>query len=96
MSRTCDCAVPNLATRHGDWREDCLVSCSALLLVGVFFCRHVVVRLWRSAFVDLIGDAWRCQLVPDFFVRTSQGARLLLLDASTGVTREALATVARR
>ena len=23
MSRTCDCAVVCLATRHGDWREDC-------------------------------------------------------------------------
>ena len=51
------------------------------------FCRHAVVRLWRSAFVDLLGDAWRCELVPDFFVRTSQGARLLLLDASQGHPR---------
>ena len=48
------------------------VSCVAFISFARWcvFCRHIVVRLWRRAFVALIGDAWRCQLEPDFFVRT--------------------------
>ena len=59
------------------------VSCVAFISFARWcvFCRHVVVRLWRSAFVDLIGDAWRCHLA-GHLMRTSQGARLLLLDES--------------